>query len=62
MLGWFSQIAIDRGWPTFIYLTPDGKEIEVTAVSQDDSYPFPDKVLLGPVVKFLRFGRKKSWH
>jgi hypothetical protein len=44
-----------------IYLTLDGKEIEVTGVYFDpecEGYCWDDKVLLGPVERWVRHGRK----
>jgi hypothetical protein len=41
----------------WIYSTPDGREIEVTSVSEDPEFKltlFPDKKLLGPVEKMIR--------
>jgi hypothetical protein len=33
--GWFSQKSVDQGHPTYIYRDDNGKEYEVTSVSQD---------------------------
>ena len=55
--GFYSQKAVDNGRGSVIYLTPEGKEVEVTAVYEDKDgtdYLWPDKVCVGQVAKYLR--------
>lgn len=47
-----------------IWETPDGKWQEVTAVLETESgegYYWPDKVYVGPVVKFVKAHRPQRW-
>lgn len=58
--GLFSEQAANE-FGSSIFLTPDGKEVEVTFVYTTDGfsadYGFADKVFVGQVTEFLRKGR-----
>jgi len=46
-----------------IYSTPDGKEVEVSGVYEDQEcspFTWEDRVLLGPVDQWLRHGQNMS--
>jgi hypothetical protein len=43
---------------TSIYLGADGKEHEVSAIDKPSKYKWDDAVILGPMGKWLRKGRK----
>ena len=49
---------------TVFYETPEGKEVEVTWVQRilhdDNSYQWPDKIVVGLVTKYARKGRNVS--
>lgn len=54
--GFFSRINADRNG-SVIYSTPDGGEVQITAVSPDPGYQdakWVDMVPCGPVIKYLR--------
>jgi hypothetical protein len=66
--GWYSQAAAERYGSTF-WVTPDGIEVEVSAVLDadgDGTYRWPDKREVGPVAAFSRLGRPAAdncwWH
>lgn len=51
---WYSAASVaDHG--SAFWLTPDGREVEVTSVGENP-YGWDDKVSVGPVVKFSRRG------
>jgi len=53
------QQAVMNG--SSFYATPDGGEVEVTEVSDESGVPscgWPDKMDVGEVTHFLRFGRR----
>lgn len=59
--GFYSELAKKSGQcGTFWYKTPDGQEVEVTAVVSDDpngnTYGWSDKVCLGQVESLVRVG------
>nr|UDO47976.1 hypothetical protein [Pandoravirus massiliensis] len=54
--GWFSEESAER-WGSLIYSTPDGGAVEITAIGKC-SDPAPPGEFRGPVVGFLRQGRK----
>lgn len=63
---WFSEKAA-RLFGSVLYLTPDGRKVEVTQVSSGMEYGWDDKVYLGKVVHyncggFLGKGRSADWH
>ena len=59
MNGWFSQEAINQGLAhSTIWLTDDGKEVEITCATNQD-YNWKDKVFKGNVVKFIRQAQPK---
>ena len=60
--GFYSKIAADL-YGTYVYKTPAGKEIEVTAVfnSRDNGnhfYNWADKDFVGEVLELVRWGKK----
>lgn len=62
---WFSEKAAQQ-FGSMLYLTPDGRKVEVTAVGSGTEYGWDDKVYLGKVVHyncggFLGKGREASW-
>jgi hypothetical protein len=64
--GYYSRMAADISG-TVWWSTPDGKQIEITAVLVDadgGGYVFPDRFLRGEVVAFVKDGRsaKPSLH
>jgi hypothetical protein len=48
---WFSEKAA-QWFGSVLYLTPDGRKIEVTQVSSGMEYGWDDKVYLGKVVHY----------
>lgn len=57
----YSQLAVDKGFPTIFWAKPDGKEVEATVVLDDEDgkgYFFNDKRCLGEVTHYLRQGEK----
>jgi len=66
--GVYSQGFVDMGYPTSIYLTPDGNEVEVCGIydTPDCSrFKWKDRVLLGEIVgEQIRPGlavKSKEW-
>lgn len=61
LYAWYSQIAINNGNATFIYLRPDGSEIEVSVVAfgpqRNVKWDWPDIQPMGRVIEFVRQGR-----
>jgi hypothetical protein len=55
LYGFYSARAA-KAFESFIYTTPDGKEVEVTLTtySRKPFYCWPDTVFVGPVVNFVR--------
>jgi hypothetical protein len=55
LYGFYSAQAA-KASRSFIYTTPDGREVEVTLAtpSTKPNYGWPDTVSVGPVVKFVR--------
>lgn len=54
--GFFSYDAKRSGCQVLLYRTPEGKEVEVTSVSDDKeakSYRWKDKVCVGVVTTFI---------
>jgi hypothetical protein len=65
LAGYWSNEAINHGCPSFIYETPYGGTLEVTAVFKDiqtgvDWYKWKDSAYLGPVTKFVKRGRGEN--
>ena len=62
LYGIYSKKSIDAGFGSIIFSTPDGGEVEVTAViSKGDDfqdYGWDDKKFVGPVVNYLHDGVK----
>ena len=57
-LGFYSKKA-HKITHSCIYETPDGKEVELTCVTENpDDYKWDDKVCVGPVTRFLRIGKE----
>jgi hypothetical protein len=59
LYGFYSSKAVANDCPTVFYSTPEGKEVEVTNVSNDrlgEGYLWDDKVCLGEVKDYLRKG------
>jgi len=57
LYGFFSQKSKNAGHSTSVYSTPDGLEVEVSAVYKDPegkSFFWDDKICVGPVKAFLR--------
>lgn len=60
--GFFSEKA-SKDYGSLIYATPDGREVEITAVYHDavaESYKWPDKKYVGEVTEWVRDGRTVS--
>ena len=60
--GFYSKIAAEL-YGTYVYKTPAGKEIEVTAVFnvRDNglrAYQWPDKDFVGEVSELVRYGKE----
>lgn len=58
--GFWSDEAHEGGFGTSFYLTPEGREIEVTVVTPDregQEYLWPDKRFVGEVARLLRVGQ-----
>jgi hypothetical protein len=55
LYGFYSAQAA-KSYRSFIYTTPDGREVEVTLTtsSTKPDYRWPDTVFVGPVVNFVR--------
>lgn len=56
----FSAEHALRGAPVYVWLTKEGKEVEVTHISFESAaehYPFKDKVMVGEVVSYVRMKR-----
>jgi hypothetical protein len=55
LYGFYSAQAA-KFFRSFIYTTPDGREVEVTltAPSTKPNYGWPDTIFVGPVVNFVR--------
>lgn len=62
MFGFFSQKSVDQGHQTCIYGTPDGREFEITQVSDspDHGTAWDDMIALGEVGRYKRVGRNES--
>jgi hypothetical protein len=61
--GFYSEHAAEE-FGTLIYQLPDGREVEVTGVTDNEGgngYRFPDKVPVGLVRKFLRKGKPGNY-
>ena len=55
--GWYSYKAFKNNKVSHIWLSPDGVEVNLTSVSNDQNNPssmFGDEVFVGPVTKWLR--------
>lgn len=62
--GFFSVEAVKKGLGTAIYLTTDGKEVEITSVCRSEdkkNYEWRDFVCVGEVTKWIRPGRKGKY-
>lgn len=64
--GWFSQMAVDAGCGSAIYIREDGSEVEVTVVDRDAAacaavYHWPDKEYRGEVVRWVRTARRSVY-
>ena len=57
--GWYSSDAA-KLFGTYIYLTADGGQVEVTNVGPGHNYNWPDKVMVGYVTYWLRKGKSGS--
>lgn len=58
--GFYSQQAVDDGCGSSFYATPDGKDVEVTAIYSDPdgkAYLWSDKVCVGEVCEWLYQGK-----
>ena len=58
--GFYSQQAVDKGFPTHIWKSPSGIEREVTGVYWDEeaeTCKWTDKMFVGRVIEFVRQGR-----
>ena len=52
-VGMFSATAAKRHGTVF-WETPEGTEVELTAVTTPSNYKFPDAVVVGPVTRWKR--------
>lgn len=58
--GYYSEKGAEVGGTCF-YLTPEGKEVEVSCAGLDregTGYMWPDKVFVGEITEYVRQGRK----
>ena len=56
--GFFSATAYEK-FGSFIWETPEGKEVEVTGITHEEngsSYKWPDKIPVGQVIKYVKAG------
>lgn len=65
--GWFSQKAFVNGVDTFVYLTSNNEEVEITCVSPTLKNPYSetsiyhnDAICKGEIVKFLKVKKTTS--
>lgn len=56
-MGMFSAAAAEK-YGTVFWLTPDGREVEITAQQKPSDYKWPDATVVGEVTKYVRRGRE----